>query len=179
VWGGISGLFWLAFPGWLRMLDIFSSSLLSLSSQSTLPASSPLVGKVHRVLVLRPASWLKMKAQNRACPRRCVASAVCALTCTDWSLRDLGHKMAPSPALEVRVLPGGHLSSGGEGAWMSQSQNGACPRSCVASAVCMFPCSDWSLRDLGHKMSLSPTPYSYSFKTVICAIFLIQNNSEL
>ena len=36
--------------------------------------------------------------RNRACPRRCVASAVCTLTCADWSLRDWGQKMAPSPA---------------------------------------------------------------------------------
>ena len=42
--------------------------------------------------------------------------------------------MAPSPALVVRALPGGHLSSGWEGAWMSAVQNRACPRSYVASA---------------------------------------------
>jgi hypothetical protein len=83
--------------------------------------------------VFRPASWLKMKARNRACPRRCVASAVCMFTCTDWSLKDTGHKMALSPALEVRALPGRHLSSGGEGARMSGAQNGVSPSSCVTS----------------------------------------------
>jgi hypothetical protein len=76
-----------------------------------LQASSPLTGKVHRYLVFRPASWLKMKAQNRACSRRCVASAVCTLTYTDWSLKNVGHKMALSPALLVRVLLSRHLSS--------------------------------------------------------------------
>jgi hypothetical protein len=50
---------------------------------------------VHRGLVFRSASWLKMKAWNRACPRRCVSSAVWVLTCMDWSHRDLEHKMAP------------------------------------------------------------------------------------
>jgi hypothetical protein len=55
-----------------------------------------------------------MKARNRACPRRCVASAVCLLTCTDWSLRDMGHKMAPSPAQAVRALPGGHSPLAGK-----------------------------------------------------------------
>jgi len=74
---------------------------------------------VHRGLAFRPASWLKMKAGNRACPRRCVSSAVCVLTCTDWSLMDPGHKMVPLSALRVRDLPDNHLSSGREGAQMS------------------------------------------------------------
>jgi hypothetical protein len=34
-----------------------------------------------------------------------------------------------------RALPRGHLSSGGEGGWMSGARNGACPRSCFPSAV--------------------------------------------
>jgi hypothetical protein len=33
------------------------------------------------------------------------------------------------------ALPGGHLSSGGEGARMSTARNGVCPGSCVTSAV--------------------------------------------
>ena len=72
---------------------------------------------------------------ERACPKRGVASAVCTVTCTDWSPRDMGHKMALSPALEVRALLGRHLSSGGEGARMSGAPKGVCPRSCVSSAV--------------------------------------------
>jgi hypothetical protein len=46
--------------------------------------------------------------------------------------------MAPSPVQAVRSLLSGHLSSSGEGAWMSGGQNGVCPRSCVASAVCLL-----------------------------------------
>jgi hypothetical protein len=37
-----------------------------------------------------------MKAQNEACPRSYVASAVCALTYADYFLRDTVHKMALS-----------------------------------------------------------------------------------
>jgi hypothetical protein len=68
-----------------------------------------LVGKVPRCL----------EPETGVCPRSCVAFAVSTLTCADWSLRDMGHKMAPLPALAVRALPAGHLSSGREGAWMS------------------------------------------------------------
>jgi hypothetical protein len=71
-----------------------------------------------------------------ACPRSCVTSAVHTLTCADWSLRDPGHKIAPTLALAVRALPGEHLSSGREGAQMSGSRNRVCPRSCVTSVVC-------------------------------------------
>jgi hypothetical protein len=88
---------------------------------------------VHRYLVFRPASWLKMKAQNRACPRRCVVSAVCMLTYTDCSLREVGHKMALSPAQEVRALLGRHLSSGGENAWMSRA-----PKRGLTQKLCHF-----------------------------------------
>jgi hypothetical protein len=98
-------------------------------------------------------------ARKGDCPRSCVTSAVCSLTLLSLlvplyrvSQRDPGHKMAPPPALAVRALPGGHLSSGREGAWMSVAQNGACPRSCVASAIHTLTCTDWSLRDPGHKI---------------------------
>ena len=60
------------------------------------------------------------------------------LTCTEWSLSNVGHKVALSPALVVKILPAGHLSFGRESAWMSEAQNGVCPRSCVASAVCLL-----------------------------------------
>jgi hypothetical protein len=69
-----------------------------------------------------------MKAQNRAFPR-CVASAVCMLTCTDWSPRDRGHKMTLSSALVVRVLPGRHLSS----AWNVWS-----PKQGLSQKLCCF-----------------------------------------
>ena len=116
-------------------------------------ASSPLARKVHRYLPFRPPFWLKIKVRNRACSRRCIASAVCTMTCTDWSLRDTGHKMALSPALVVRALLSRHLSSGGEDAWMSGVQNrlchsscvaSACPRNCVASVDCTLT---WAYSD--------------------------------
>jgi hypothetical protein len=75
------------------------------------------------------------------------------MTCTDWSLRDTGHKMALSPALVVRALLSRHLSSGGEDAWMSGVQNrlchsscvaSACPRNCVASVDCTLT---WAYSD--------------------------------
>jgi hypothetical protein len=87
-------------------------------------------------------NWVCPKSYvTSACPRSHVPSAVspsavCELTCADWSLRDARHKMAPSPALAVRALPGKHFSSGREGAWMSGARNGVCPRICVASPVC-------------------------------------------
>jgi hypothetical protein len=64
-------------------------------------ASSPLAEKVHRGLALRPASWLKMKAgpEQGLSQKMCCLFTVSEMTCTDLSLRDLGLKMAPSPAL--------------------------------------------------------------------------------
>jgi hypothetical protein len=86
----------------------------------------------------------------------CSPSTVYMLTCTSWSQREPGHKMAPSPALVVRALPGDQLSSGGEGMWLFGAHNGACPRGCVVSSVYTLTCTDWTLRDLGHKMAPSP-----------------------
>jgi hypothetical protein len=40
-------------------------------SEHSLQASSPLTEKMHRYLSFGPASWQKMKALNRACPRSC------------------------------------------------------------------------------------------------------------
>jgi hypothetical protein len=42
-------------------------------SEHSLQASSPLTVKVRRYLAFRPPSWIKMKAQNRTCPRSGVA----------------------------------------------------------------------------------------------------------
>ena len=142
-------------PSVILLASVCSARCPSLSWVSVVRVLS--AGKVHRGLAFRPASWLKMKSWYRACPRRYVASTVCMLTCMDWSPRDPGHKMAPSPALVVRSLPGGHLSSGREGAQMSGAQNGVCPRSCftstcpssyVASVVHTLTCADWSLSTL-------------------------------
>jgi hypothetical protein len=89
---------------WLELIPpvILLASLSTPESQLTPDsagqASSPLAGKVHRDLELRSASLLKLKARNRVCPRSYVASAVCMLSCEDWSLRDSGYKIALSPA---------------------------------------------------------------------------------
>jgi hypothetical protein len=74
-----------------------------------------LKGKECRCLELRSVSWLKMKAQNGACPRSYIVSAIFRLSCSDCSLRDPGYKMALSPALEVIDLLGSHTSSVGKG----------------------------------------------------------------
>jgi hypothetical protein len=79
-------------------------------------------GKVHRGLELSSASWLKMKAQRGPCPRSYVVSAACTLSWSDWSLRDLGYKMALLPAPEIRALPGGYLSFGGGSVQMFGAQ---------------------------------------------------------
>ena len=51
-----------------------------------------------------------------------LSQKMCCLCCLHDHLHRLvseGHKMAPSPVLMVRALPGRHLSSDGEGARMS------------------------------------------------------------
>ena len=144
-------------------------------SEYSLQASS-LAGKVHRGRAFRPASWLKMKAQNRACPRRCVASAVCTLTCTDWSPKDMGHKMAlsllwwsePSRA-DTFPLAGKEPEKGSvpeavsllpvpEAVLLLQS-------ACSPFTVCQLSFADWSLRDLGPKMAPSPAPVVQSLNS--------------
>lgn len=52
------------------------------------------------------------EGQKETLPRSYVASAACALSCTDCSLWVPGYKMAFSPGPTDRILPGGHLSSG-------------------------------------------------------------------
>jgi hypothetical protein len=54
------------------------------------------MGEEHRCLELRTASWLKMMAQNGACPRSYVAS-ICSLSFIARSLKDPGYRMALSP----------------------------------------------------------------------------------
>jgi hypothetical protein len=75
--------------------------------------------QVSKGLELSSASWLKMKAQNGPCPRSYVPSAARTLSFTDWSLWDLGYKMAFSPGSMDRAFLGGCLSSGGESAQRS------------------------------------------------------------
>jgi hypothetical protein len=102
--GGSFFLLWFCWP--LSAILGVEISPESQWSEYFLKASSPFAGKVHRGLLLRPASWLKMKARYRAYSRRCVVSALCPLTWADWSLKDPGPKMAPLPAPAVRALLG-------------------------------------------------------------------------
>jgi hypothetical protein len=72
---------------------------------------------VHRGLAFRPAFWLKMKAWNTACPRKWVASAVCAIPLhrlvsegpktQDGSLTCSGGQSPPrwSPLLWQKIYP--------------------------------------------------------------------------
>jgi hypothetical protein len=67
-----------------------------------------------------------------ACPRRCVASVVHTLTCTDLSLKYPGPKMAP-PGAQRQSYPrwGRHHSAGREGAWDAWSPKwGLCQKLC-------------------------------------------------
>ena len=72
-------------------------------------------------------------------------STFCEVTWADWSPRDPGPKMAPSPAQAVRALLGRQLSSGSEGAQISGAQNRVCPRSCVLLPV---PEAVWLLQSV-------------------------------
>jgi hypothetical protein len=64
------------------------------------------------------AIYSKQVANIKVNVEKLEAIPVHVLTCADCSPRELGHKMALSPASAVRALPGRHLSFGGEGAWM-------------------------------------------------------------
>ena len=43
-----------------------------------------------------------------------------------------------------------------------EGRKGPCPRSSVASVTHTLSCVDWSLRDLGYKMALSPESWGQS-----------------
>jgi hypothetical protein len=60
-------------PPVILLASVSSSGNPALSRVSEVRVLS--AGKVHWGLVFRPASWLKMKARNRACTRICVAFA--------------------------------------------------------------------------------------------------------
>jgi hypothetical protein len=72
----------------------------------------------------------------------------------------------------VRSLCAGKLSSCREGAQMSEAQvnllpdskspKGPCPKISVASVPQVLSCVDWSLKDLGYKMVLSPESHGQS-----------------
>ena len=83
-------------------------------------------------------------AQNGVCPRSCVTSACprsCEVSVAHSHLSRLVSEGSGtqdgSPRCSGRALPGGHLSSSGEGAWMSGAQNGVCLRSCPLGTLGM------------------------------------------
>jgi hypothetical protein len=87
--------------------------------QSTLQASSPLAGKVHRA-----GAQLCLLAEDEGpkgpCPRSSVATAAHVLSCEDWSLRDPGYKMAipgSEPSLEADSPLAGKVRRGLSLAW--------------------------------------------------------------
>ena len=88
----------------------------------------PKWGSVPESVLLLPVSEALSLLQSTRLP-----SAVRELTCTDWSQMDPGHKLAPSPALVIRALPGGHFSSGREGARMSGPGKGG-----LSQKLCCF-----------------------------------------
>jgi hypothetical protein len=112
-------------------------------SEHSLQASSPLTGKVHRYLALGPPSWLKMKAQNRTCPKAellwpvpeavsfCILhSHLCRILSEDsWNQNVCSRYFRPRAP-----RPGGPLSSGREIDWISEALKGGCLRSSVAPA---------------------------------------------
>ena len=66
----------------------------------------PETGSIPEAVLLLPVQEAVSLLQSAHSP-----STVRELTYADWSQRDLGHRMAPLPALVVRALPGGHFSS--------------------------------------------------------------------
>jgi hypothetical protein len=88
------------------------------------------------------------------------------LSCANWSLRDPGYKMVLSPESQGQSPPWRLTLLLWEGAQRSGAQlcllaedegpKGPCPRSFVASGTHMLSYMDWSLRDQGFKMVLSP-----------------------
>jgi hypothetical protein len=123
-------------------------------------------------------------AQNGVCPRSCVTSACprsCEVSVAHSHLSRLVSEGSGtqdgSPRCSGRALPGGHLSSSGEGAWMSGAQNGVCPRSCVTSSVCLLTltCADWSPRDPGPKINR----HSPIAKNKVLRILITTNSSTV
>jgi hypothetical protein len=86
-----------------------------------------------------------MKAEKDPVPK-----ATCVFSCVDWSLWDLGYKMAFLPDPEDRALPGDCLSSGGKSVqssgsqlclWLKmKAQKGPLSRSYIASSTCELSC---------------------------------------
>jgi hypothetical protein len=101
-------------------------------SVPSLSDSSPLLEKVTRCLEPEMGSVPEVVSllQTTRSP-----STVRDLTWADWSPRDPGPKMAPSPAQAVRDLQARQLSSGTEGVRISGVQNQVCPRSCLLLPV--------------------------------------------
>jgi hypothetical protein len=101
--------------------------------------TSSLAGKVAGCLVHKmgslPEAVLLLPVPEVLSLLQSAHTAFEELTCTDWSLRDLGPMMAHSFAPAVRVLPGGHLSSGRESDQMSGARKGVCPKIWVATVL--------------------------------------------
>ena len=133
-------MFWQSEPSWVD-----TSSLAGKVAGCLVPK----MGSVPKAVLLLPFPEAVSLLQSNSTPST-------DLICTDCSLRDLGPMMTHSLAPAVRVLPGGHLSSGRECAWMSGAQNGVCHRNCVAT-VCPRICVATVVNTLTSQNSLQGT----------------------
>jgi hypothetical protein len=97
-----------------------------------------------------------MKAQNRACPRRCVASAVRALTWAECFLRDPGHRWLPHLLWQSEPSQVANSPLVGKVPGCLEPETGSVPEAvsllqsaCSPLAVCTLTWADclWGIRD--------------------------------
>ena len=128
-----------------------------------------------------PASWQKIKAQNRACPR-CSYLLQSTLLPSQTSLRGIRKpRWFPQALWQNPPGQGGHLSSGREGARMSETQKEICLRSCLlgtlgVSADCASPVTRcWH----GLEGTCGPGQAGFSASLMLSHVLRIWNGTEV